>query len=369
MKKSSMTYASAGVDYDPVDRFKRHAQAAAQRTSSNLKQFGFQEVSWSRGESVYLIETPECYLAHVEEGLGTKNVVADAMFDLAGYRFYHYIARDTVAMIVNDMITLGALPISLAMHVAAGSSGWFKNEQRMADLIAGWKGACELAQCTWAGGETPILKDVVNPNTVVMSGSAVGVIKPKKNVITPRMQHGDAIVFLASSGIHANGLTLARRIADKLKNSYTTRLPSDQSYGEALLQPTIIYVPVLSSCLSLGVEIHYAVHITGHGWRKLMRAIEPFVYVIEDIGQPHPLFRFMQQHGPISDEEAYGNFNMGAGFALYVPENEVTGVIALAKVHGIHAWHAGHIEKRGDEKKVIIVPKGITFEGDSLAVR
>lgn len=364
-----MTYAATGVDYSLMDPFKRQAQEAAQETAHYLREFDLTEVTWSRGESVYLIEAPDCYLAHVEEGLGTKNLVADAMYKLTGRSYYDYVARDTIAMIVNDMITLGALPISLAMHLAAGHGDWFKDEQRVRDLIRGWKEGCDLARCTWAGGETPTLKDMIAPETVVLSGSAVGMIKPKEKLIRPRIQDGDAIVLLASSGIHANGLTMARRIADKLPDGYMTPLSDGQTYGEALVQPTAIYVPVIEACLSHNVELHYTVNITGHGWRKLMRAVEPFMYIINNPGEPQALFPFIQEHGPVSDEEAYGNFNMGAGFALYVPPEQVHKVIELAACHDIKSWQGGHVEKRDNEKKVIISPKGLEYAAESLAVR
>lgn len=365
----SMTYASTGVDYDLMDPFKRQAQEAAQKTAHYLHRFYLKEVPWSRGESAYLIEMPDCYLAHVEEGLGTKNLIADVIYKLRGYSYYDYIARDTLAMIVNDVITLGALPISVAMHVAAGSSDWFNDKHRARDLVRGWKEGCDLAGCTWAGGETPTLKNMIAAETVVLSGSAIGLIKPKEKLIVPQIKSGDAIVLLASSGIHANGLTLARRIANTLPQGYQTPLSNGQTYGAALLQPTTIYVPVIETCLSNNVELHYAVHITGHGWRKLMRATEPFVYVVDNPGEPQLLFRFIQEHGPISDEEAYGNFNMGAGFALYVPANQALRVIELAASHNVKAWVGGHIEKRGNQKKVIITPKGIEYAADSLAVR
>lgn len=385
-----MTYASTGVDYSLMDPFKRQAQEAAQKTSHYLREFDLKEVSWSRGESAYLIEMPDCFLAHVEEGLGTKNLVADAMYKLTGHSYYDYVARDTIAMIVNDMITLGALPISLAMHLAAGSGDWFKDNQRVSDLIRGWKFGCHLACCTWAGGETPTLKDMINPETVVLSGSAIGLIKPKEKLIVPKIKDGDAIVLLASSGIHANGLTLARSIAERkdprwrkllhylfphrfplkaLPKGYLTELSDGQTYGEALLQPTTIYVRVIAACLSHNIDMHYAVNITGHGWRKLMRAVEPFVYVIDNPGEPQALFQFIQEHGPVSDEEAYGNLNMGAGFAIYVPSDQVQTVIELAACHNIKAWQGGHIEKRNDQKKVIITPKGLEYAADSLAVR
>src|SRR3989344_4843881 len=282
----NMTYASTGVNYDAMDPFKRMAQIAGRETAGNINRLNggeFREFETSRGESAYLIEAAKSYFAHVEEGLGTKNLVADAMYALTGKSYYDQIAQDTVAMIVNDLVTLGALPLSVAMHLAVGSSDWFNDEKRSQDLINGWKRACDLAGCTWGGGETPTLKGVVAPEAVVLSGSAIGIVKPKERLIAPNIQHGDAIVAFESSGIHANGLTLARTIADKLPDGYLTKLPDGRTYGETLLDPTHIYTAAIRRCFDDGVDIHYAVNVTGHGWRKLMRATQPFAYVIEDL--------------------------------------------------------------------------------------
>jgi phosphoribosylformylglycinamidine cyclo-ligase len=118
------------------------------------------------------------------------------------------------------------------------------------------------------------------------------------------------------------------------------------------------------------VSIHYAVNITGHGWRKLMRAPQPFIYVVEKIPEPQPVFIFMQEQGLLSDKEAYGNLNMGAGFALYLSEKDVESALGIIQDKcGIRAWKAGYIEKRGQQKKVIIEPKNIIFPGKLLKVR
>jgi phosphoribosylformylglycinamidine cyclo-ligase len=364
-----LTYAASGVDYDLMDPFKRMAQQAARATAGNLAHFGFQEVAASRGESAYLIETPDAYLAHVEEGLGTKNLVADAMYRLTGRTFYDHIGQDTVAMIVNDLITVGAMPVSIAMHLAVGTSEWFADTQRVADLVRGFQHACNLSRAVWGGGETPTLRKIVAPDTAVLAGSAMGIIRPKERLIRANLAEGDVILFLAASGIHANGLTLAQRIAERLPQGYLTPLPDGRPYGEALLDPTPIYVPVLDDLLSAGIVPHYTANVTGHGWRKLMRASEPFVYVIDRIPEPPPIFPFMQEHGPITDEEAYGNLNMGAGFALYLAPEHVEQAQAIAESHGIGTLVAGTVEKRGDDKRVVIRPKGIEYAGETLGVR
>jgi phosphoribosylformylglycinamidine cyclo-ligase len=364
-----MTYAGSGVDYGALDPFKRRAQLAGRSTADVIRRLGVSEVEASRGESAYLIETADSYLAHVEEGLGTKNLVADAMYRLVPTRsYYDYIAQDTVAMIVNDMVTLGALPLAVAMHLGVGSSDWFKDERRAADLVDGWRRACLLARCAWGGGETPTLAGVVEPAAVVLAGSAIGTIKPKGRMIRSNVEHGDAIVMFESSGVHANGLTLARAVAARAPNGYLTPLSDGRPYGEALLDPTHIYVPVIEDCLNRGVDIHYAVNITGHGWRKLMRAPDPFAYVVERLPNAQPVFDFIQAIGGVDDAEAYGNFNMGAGFAVYVPEKDVATVMDVAKALPFGALLVGHVEKSAS-RRVVIVPKGLEYSEDTLQVR
>ncbi len=367
--KAPLTYAASGVNYNLMDPFKRMAQGAARATAGNLAHFGMQEVAFSRGESAYLIETPDAYLAHVEEGLGTKSLVADAMYALTGRTFYDAIGQDTVAMIVNDMITVGAMPVSLAMHLAAGNSDWFADQQRVADLVKGFGHACDLSRAVWGGGETPTLRGIIHPGTAELSGSAFGIVRPKERLIRANLAAGDVILFLAASGIHANGLTMAQRIASTLTDGYLTPIADGRPYGEALLDPTPIYVPVVDDLLSAGVVPHYAANITGHGWRKLMRATEPFVYIIERIPEPPAIFDFLRVNGPISDVEAYGNLNMGAGFALYLDPGDVDTALSISQSHGIAAMAAGHVEKRGDDKRVVIKPTGIEFEGATLGVR
>lgn len=226
-----------------------------------------------------------------------------------------------------------------------------------------------MARCAWGGGETPTLKGIVDPETVVLSGSAVGIVKPKDRLIHEgNIQDGDEIILIGSSGIHANGLTMAREIATKLTQGYLSPMSDERLYGEALLDPTLIYVPLIEECLNEGVSIHYAVNITGHGWRKLMRATQPFAYLIDHLPVPHPVFSFMQRHGPIEDKEAYANLNMGAGFAIYVGEKDVKKVLDAASRLNFSALRAGTIQS-SPVKKVVIGPLGIEYLGSTLGVR
>ncbi|HWP40135.1 MAG TPA: AIR synthase-related protein [Tepidisphaeraceae bacterium] len=364
-----ISYQSAGVQYDSLDAFKRACQRAAAQTTANLSVRGLSQPPGIRGESAYLIEAAVHFLAHVEEGLGTKNLVADAMLELTQTSYYANIGIDTVATIVNDLVTSGALPISVAMHAAVGDGRWFDDRRRADELARGFAQGCNLAGAAWGGGETPALRGIVDPKTIVLAGSAIGRIMPKSHRIVGDVRDGDAIVLLASSGVHTNGLTLCRAIADHLPQGYLTKLPDGRTYGQALLEPSVIYVRFIAECQRAGIRPHYAAHITGHGWRKLMRLEEPFVYRITQLHPPPAVFDFIMKSGPVGLDEMYATFNMGAGFAVYVDPADARGVIELARQTGYSAWHAGQVLKQGSRKAVEIAPLNISFEADTLQVR
>jgi phosphoribosylformylglycinamidine cyclo-ligase len=368
-KPSDLSYAASGVDYDVLDRFKRECQLAAATTGGALARHGLAEPPAVRGESAYLIELADSYLAHVEEGLGSKNLVADAMLAATGRSFYHAIGVDTVATIVNDVITCGALPIAVAMHAAVGNADWFAHEARRRDLAAGFAAGCVAAGAAWGGGETPALQGIVLPEAAVLAGSAIGRIAPKSRRIVGDVAEGDAVILLASSGVHANGITLCRRLAERLPQGYLTPIGDGRSYGEALLAPTVIYVPFIAACHEAGVRLHYAVNITGHGWRKLMRADAPFVYRMSALGDPGALSGFLKRAGGLDDREAYATFNMGAGFAVMVAPEHVAATLAVAQAGGFSAWVGGRVERQGARKAVVLEPLGVAYEAATLGVR
>jgi phosphoribosylformylglycinamidine cyclo-ligase len=366
---SGLSYEQSGVNYDRLDAFKRVCQRAAATTTGALAAHGLSEPREIRGESAYLIEAPDEFLAHVEEGLGTKNLVADAMLSAAGENYYRNIGIDTVATMVNDLITTGALPISVAMHAAVGDGEWFANSARTQALADGFAEGCKMSGAVWGGGETPTLRGIVNPQTIVLAGSAVGRIKPKSMRIAGDVRDGDSIVLLASSGIHTNGLTLCRTVAERLPQGYLTNMSDGRSFGQALLDPSVIYVNFIAAVQRANLRLHYAVHLTGHGWRKLMRLNEPFVYRVTVLPTPPPVFEFLMRHGPIEAAEAWATFNMGAGFAVYVDPSSAADCVELARQAGYTAWVGGMVQKQGSRKAVELVPLNITFDASTLAVR
>ena len=365
----SLSYDSSGVRYDQLDAFKRACQHAARTTVGTLAAPGWREPAAVRGESAYLLEAADHYLAHVEEGLGTKNLVADAVQKATGRCFYREIGIDTVATIVNDLVTCGALPLSVAMHAAVGDSGWFADERRAQSLVDGFAEGCREAGAVWGGGETPTLRGIIAPAAIVLAGSAVGRIAPKSLRITGDVRAGDAIVFLASSGVQTNGLTLCRRIADQLPQGYATPVGDGRTYGEALLAPSVIYAAFVRECQRRGLKLNYLAHVTGHGWRKLMRLEEPFVYEITTVRPEPVLFRFLMKSGPIDPHEAYATFNMGVGFAACIAPGLAGETVAAAQAAGYDAWLAGRVKKEGKRKAVVVPFLGLTFEGDTLQVR
>ena len=396
-----LTYEESGVDYDRIDPLKVLAQRAARDTGANLDGAGAREVPASRGESAYVVDIGDAYLASITECLGTKALVADAMreasraleesgekeeseasmgsqtsqeteesgaSDASRRTWYDHIAQDTIATAVNDLITVGARPLSIHAYWAAGSSDWFVDVERMNDLVAGWKAACDVLGVAWGGGETPCLTGVVEEGAIDLAASCVGIIRPKSRLtLGEDLSTGDAIILLESSGIHANGLTLARKLAERLPEGYATLLPGGRTYGEALLDPTVLYPPVTEAAFRAGIGLRYIANITGHGWRKIMRHPGRFTYRITEVPTVPEVLQFMVDETRQTAEEAYGSLNMGAGFALFVRPEDGDAAVACAEAMGIRAWIAGVVED--GPRQVVIEPLGVTLAGESLALR
>ncbi|MGH2370317.1 MAG: AIR synthase-related protein, partial [Chloroflexota bacterium] len=269
------------------------------------------------------------------------------------------------------LATVGAAPGVVSAYWAAGGSNWFGDQERMADLARGWAEACVEAGAAWGGGETQAIGGIIQPGAATLAGAAVGIIRPKDRLLTGDIvQPGDAILLAPSTGIHANGLTLARHVADSLPQGYATPVPGDprgRGYGEVLLDPAPLYGPLVEALQDAGVSLHYAVHVTGHGWRKLMRAQRNVTYVVDYLPPVPPVLAFLAEHAGLSDAEAYATFNMGAGFALYLPEAEVAQAQRAARSRGVELLHAGMVE--AGPKRVVLRPIDVTYAADSLRVR
>lgn len=365
---TTLSYEQAGVNYDLIDPLKVAAQRAAAATGSHLAAHGFSEVAASRGESAYVVDVGPFYIASIVECLGSKALVADEMNKLTGKSYYDSIAQDTIAMAINDLITVGATPLVVQAYWAAGGSDWFSDAQRAQALVAGWKRACDTCQVAWGGGETPALAGIVADGRIDLAASCTGIINPKERLsVGDKLAPGDAIVLLASSGIHANGLSLARKLVERLPRGYLTEVSAGLSYGEALLAPTVLYSPVTEALYAAGITPHYCANITGHGWRKLLRHPAAHTYRIHTVPPVTPVLKFIQEQAKQDDKEAYSTLNMGAGFALFVKKEDAERTVEIAKAQGIDAVVAGRIE--AGPKKLVIEPLNIEFGDDALQLR
>ena len=366
--KKTITYNQVGDNYDTKDPAKKLFQEAARKTSTNLIKKGFSEIEESRGESAYVWKQGNIYMASVIEGLGTKNLIADGTRKITGKTYYEIVAHDTVATIINDLITVGADPLVLHAYWAIADNKWLADIKRMKDLINGWKKACDIAGVSWGGGETATLKQITIPDSAKFGGSAVGILHSKRDLLMDKkLKSGDRIIILKSNGVNANGISLTRAIAKRLPKGYGTKLPSGKIYGEVLLTKTNIYAKLIQALLRQNIDIHYISNITGHGLRKLMRARQKFTYIIDRILEPQEIFAFIQKHANISDFEMYQTYNMGMDYAIFVSKKDVARVLRIIKKHKFKGIDAGYVEK--GEKQVIIKPKNLVYKGDTLDLR
>jgi phosphoribosylformylglycinamidine cyclo-ligase len=365
---NGLTYNDAGVDYSKIDPLKIDAQRAARETAGNLDRHNITEIPASRGESAYVVDMGDFLLASITECLGTKVLIADAMRPITGKTYFDALAQDTLAMAINDIITVGATPVSVQAYWAAGSSAWFDDKQRAADLVRGWKAACDKCGVAWGGGETPSLGGVVNADTIDLAASCIGIVRPKERLtIADKLKAGDAIVLLASSGIHANGVSLARKVAADSAAGYKAKLSDGRLYGDALLDPTVLYSPVTEALFKADIVPHYCANITGHGWRKIMRHPAAFTYRFHKVPPVPAVLAYLQQAAGMNDSDAYGTFNMGAGFALFVEPSQAEKTVTVAKSAGIDAWIAGKVEN--GLKSVVIEPIGVTYTDADMHLR
>jgi phosphoribosylformylglycinamidine cyclo-ligase len=364
---TALTYEQSGVDYHKIDPLKVAAQRAAAATATQLAAHGFSEVAASRGESAYVVDVGPFYLASIVECLGSKALVADEMARLTGKSYYAQIAQDTIAMAVNDLITVGATPLVVQAYWAAGGSEWFEDAQRAQALVAGWRQACETCGVAWGGGETPALAGIVETGRIDLAASCTGLVNPKQRLsVGDKLAVGDAIVMLASSGIHANGVSLARKLVERLPQGWLTPL-GPTTYGEALLAPTTLYSPVTEALWRAGIVPHYSANITGHGWRKLLRHQGRFTYRITQVPPVPAVLAFTAEQAGHDAREAYSTFNMGAGFALFVAPGEAPRCVEVARGCGVEAWIAGRVE--AGDKQLLIEPLDLRFGDADLNLR
>ena len=364
-ESTTASYRDAGVDYGALDAGKRLAIAKALSTSGLLATRGARAVDASRGEPAFVFELDGRAFAFVVEGLGTKSIVARHVLERLGSNCFADVAYDTVAAIVNDLCCVGALPLVVNAYFATGASDWYGDAERAGALLEGWRRACDDAGATWGGGESPSLPGLVEEQDIELAGAAVGAVpRGRRPILGDELAPGDEIVLVASSGLHANGASLARLLAGRLPDGYATRLPGGATLGDALLAPSVIYAPLVAAALDRGPALTYISHITGHGLLKLMRPPKPLTYRIERLPRVPEVLAFLAEQAGLDAHGAYSTFNMGSGYALYCPAGEGQQLVALASALGFDALLAGRVE--AGPRRVVLEPVGVTFEDAEL---
>jgi phosphoribosylformylglycinamidine cyclo-ligase len=365
MSQPGASYRAAGVDYEALDAGKRLAMAKALSTSPLLAARGGRALDSSRGEPAFVFELGGQTLAFVVEGLGTKSVIARQVLESQGIDRFADVAYDTVAAILNDLCCVGALPLVVNAYFATGASDWYLQRERSASLLEGWRLACADAGCVWGGGESPSLPGLLDERDIELAGAAVGAVPDgRAPILGEALAPGDEIVLVASSGLHANGASLARLVAGRLPDGYATRLPGGATLGEALLEPSIIYVPLVAALLEAEAPVTYMSHITGHGLLKLMRPNRPLTYRVERLPEVPTALSFLVAEAGLDAHAAFSTFNMGSGFAVYCAPGAADTVIRLAEDLGLSAVLAGRVEE--GPRQVILEPVGVRYAGTEL---
>jgi len=365
MSDDSVSYREAGVDYDALDAGKRLAMSKALSTSALLAARGGRALDSSRGEPAFVFELDGRAFAFVVEGLGTKSIIARQVLETQGVNRFGDVAYDTVAAILNDLCCVGALPLVVNAYFATGASEWYREPERAESLLEGWRHACADAGCAWGGGESPSLPGLLDERDIELAGAAVGVVPDGRSpILGEELAPGDEIVLVASSGLHANGASLARLVADRLAEGYATPLPGGRTFGEALLDPSVMYVPLIAAALEGDLGLTYVSHVTGHGMLKLMRPAKELTYRIERLPAVPEVLGFLVSQASLDEHAAYSTFNMGAGYALYCAPGAGEGIVSLAQRLGFEALLAGRVEQ--GPRQVILEPVGVRFAGSEL---
>jgi len=361
----------SGTDSVSARSFETRAREAAAKTlaHSRLEEMSVTYVEESAGLSAGLWQLPGGeYEAVCGEGVGTKNALIEELVDaldgdpwpgMDPYNYYYNVAKCGVAMIVNDLITVGALPIGIIQILALFGAEWHANMERAIAVLEGWADGCIEARAHWSGGETAELNTVKAPHMII-DGACWGLVPEGVQPTLPSLiTPGDEIVLVASTGIHSNGLTGARRMCEDL--GYDYRIPGGALLVDALLKATANYVPGLEACFKAGLEIHHSVHLTGGGLSRLIRKSPLVHFMIHRAAQPQPEFTVIQGYKRASLREMYEAYNMGQGLALIVRAGHGERVAACFRALGQEAWVAGDVEY-ADVAQVTLLEHNITWD-------
>jgi phosphoribosylformylglycinamidine cyclo-ligase len=350
MEPENHLYKTAGVDT-------RAAQSGLAKIVASIKQ------TWPAPGSLGAVKLDIGYFANVidiggiglaicTDGVGSKTIIAQMMgrFDTIGI--------DCVAMNVNDVICVGARPISMVDYIAVENA----DAEMLGAIAAGLAVGAKQAGVSISGGEISQLKDVIRGFDLI--GMAVGIV-PLDRIITGRdLAPGDIVIGLESNGIHSNGLTLARQAFFE-----RAKLPIDHifpelgiSLGEELLRPTLIYVPEILDIINGVSSVKALINITGDGLLNLPRVDAAVGFEIDSLPPEPPVFRLIQRCGAVGNAEMFEVYNMGVGFCVLVAERDRDATLSILQRHGRRAQVIGRVIK-DDSKGVYLPAQKLTGHG------
>jgi len=348
-----VTYRDAGVDISKEERIIRAllSQITFKRTDS------FKPCEELIGHYAGAVEFGDYYLVLCTDGVGSKMVVARMA------NRYDTVPIDMIAMNVNDAISIGAEPVALVDYIAFEDM----EEEIAREIGKGLNKGLKEANISLIGGETATLPDIVKG--IDIAGTVLAVVRRDKLITGRDVKEGDVIVGLRSSGIHSNGLSLARKVFFEIAGmDIHHKLPHGKTLGEELLTPTRIYVrPVLEMIKE--VKVKGLAHITGGGFRNLRRLKRDVVYLIDNLPEPHPIFREIQRIGKVPDEEMFRTFNMGIGFCVIVDKRDSERVVEIAEKYNIPAYPIGRVVKEVEvEGKKVRDKVVVKYRGKSIVL-
>lgn len=306
---SGWTYSKAGVNID-----KKSSAISSLVGELKYKRTGIGQMVRIPGLFASLIDFGDRYITLATDGVGTKLLIAEEL------GIWDTVGIDCIAMNVNDTICVNAEPTSFVDYIALAEP----DEKVTRDIGIGLQKGAELSNMEIVGGEIAVLPEMVNG--VDLSGTCMGYVEKDRVITGDGCADGDLIVALESSGIHSNGLTLARKVVQSAGMTMRDRIPGlSGSIGAELLTPTEIYVKQVLEITSSN-EIHGLVDITGGGLRNILRMKGGLRYVIDDPVEPAPVFRKIQELGGIDEREMYQTLNMSMGFMMIAPREDAESI-------------------------------------------
>ena len=339
----SLSYKDAGVDIDAGNEL-------VDRIKSVVKETKRPEVMGGLGGFGALCAIPEKYkqpiLVSGTDGVGTKLRLA---MDL---NRHESIGIDLVAMCVNDLIVQGAEPLFFLDYYATGKL----NVDVATTVVTGIAEGCKQSGCALVGGETAEMPGMYHGDDYDLAGFCVGVVEKSEMIDGSKVQDGDALIALASSGAHSNGYSLVRKIIEVSGVNPTTEQLDGKPLADHLLAPTKIYVKSVLDLISK-IDVHAIAHITGGGfWENIPRVLPDNTQAIidESSWQWPAIFNWLQQAGNVSRHEMYRTFNCGVGLIITLPKQLAEQAINLLNEHGEKAWLLGEIKHSSSTERVVI---------------